>query len=447
MIRKWNSLLLLIVVTLLLCGCSMYSVTDLYCLPMRSDEYTNLQTVIGKAMVGLYYSAPLTGDNQQTVQAVDLDGDGESEYILFAKGSSDKALQILVFAGDGEKYELIDTIESAGSDFDQVEYIRMDGRPGYEIVVGRQVSEQMLRSVSVYSLVDGKMEQLISEDYSEFVCSDLDDNDRSEILILRPGESTAGTALLYSMQGYSEVQCMSAPMAEPAENILRLVTGKLSDGVKAIYVASAGTDGQGICTDVYALVDGVLVNVAYSEETGSQSRRERDVYTDDIDGDGVQEIPQLLTINTAQANAASEQYLIRWFALDSGGNQVDKLYTFHNYTGGWYLEVDAALVPEISVTQKGSSYEFHLGTQEPQKLLTVYVLTGQKREEQSVIENRFVLLRGENIIFAANLEAVSATYSMTKESLIQSFHLIQEDWRTGETWKRERYEKGIDSGR
>ena len=63
----------------------------------------------------------------------------------------------------------------------------------------------------------------------------------------------------------------------------------------------------------------------------------------------------------------------------------------------------------------------------------ISTMSGQKREEQAIRDNRFVLYRTDTTVYAANLEVASAAYGMSKESLIQSFHLILQDWKTGET--------------
>ena len=39
---------------------------------------------------GCSYSAPVSGSNQQSVQLVDLDGDGEEEAIVFARTAGEK---------------------------------------------------------------------------------------------------------------------------------------------------------------------------------------------------------------------------------------------------------------------------------------------------------------------------------------------------------------------
>lgn len=436
--KKWNMVLLVILAVLLLSGCSIGAVTDLYCLPMRSEEFNNLQSVMNSAMVGLEYSAPLRGDNRQTVQQADLNGDGEAEYLVFAKGTADKPLQILVFSGDGAEYTLMDVIECAGSAFDRVEYVRVDYKPGYELVVGCQVSDQVVRSASVYAMNGEQMEQLLTTSYSEILSTDLDRNGRKELMVLRPGTDTNGVAVLYSMEGSSMVRSQEVTMSEPVDNIMRLMQGNLQDGGPAVYVASAVTGSNGILTDVFTLIDGQLSNVSLSLESGTsvQTLRNYYVYADDVDDDGVLELPSLITMDTiGNTTPATEQYIIRWYSLNSDGTEETKKHTYHNFVGGWYLDLSGQYIERMTVQQKGSSYEFSLWNEdrtEAVKLMTVYVLTGQKREEQALAENRFVLLRGESTIYAASLEVSSAEYSMTKESLIASFHLIFEDWITGE---------------
>lgn len=439
MLRKFYTVLLLLLSSVVLGGCNMRTVHELYCLPMRSEEYTNLQSVMSKAMSGYEYSAPLNGENQQTVQSADLNGDGQPEYILFAKGTSEKPMKIFVFSGDGETYTLVDTIESTGSAFDQVEYIQMDEVPGYELVVGRQVSDQVVRSVSVYSMGQGQMEQLISANYTEFICCDMDANGKSELFVLGPGDGAKGVATLYrTVNGILE-RSQEVNMSESSDNIKRIMVSKLNDGKPAVYVASAVTGSDGIITDVYAIVDGQLTNVSFSNESGTsvQTLRNYYVYADDIDNDGVLELPSLITTkSTAENTDATSQYVIRWYAMTADGAEVDKMYTYHNYAGRWYIQLDGSIAERISVTHKGSSYEFSLWNEdftEATALMTVYALTGQKREEQAVADNRFVLYRSESTIYAANLGVASADLGMTKESLIGSFYLILEDWKTGET--------------
>ena len=437
--RKFHILWLLIAV-MLLTGCSMRTLDELYCVPKRSEEQNNLQRAIDQNMDGLVYCAPLTGENLQTVQMADLDGDGVEEYLLFAKGTEEKPLQILIFRLQDEEYLLSDTIQSTGSAFDLVEYARIDDKPGYELIVGRQVSEQLTRSVTVYRFTGGKADPLMSANYTKYLPIDMNADGRSEVMVLHPGESDEanGLAELFTYQGGEMVRSNQVSMSETTDRLKRIVVGKLHGGAPAVYVASAYGENA-IITDVFALVQGQFTNVSFSNESGTsvQTLRNYYVYADDIDEDGVVELPNLITMfSPGDINIAEQQYLIRWYAMTGAGTEVDKGYTYHNFQGGWYLDLQNQWAPRVAVLQKGSAYEFYLWDEafvDAQKLLTVYALTGKDRDEQAVQDNRFVLFKGDTTVYAASLEVPSASCGITQDTLIESFHLIHQDWKTGET--------------
>jgi len=114
-VKKRISLLVIAVLTaLLMAGCAP-TINEMYRVPKRSKEYSSLQSAIDMAMVGLDYCAPVAGENRQSVQIADLDGDGIDEYIVFAKGSHEKPMQILIFAEtEKDRIQIVDVIESNG---------------------------------------------------------------------------------------------------------------------------------------------------------------------------------------------------------------------------------------------------------------------------------------------------------------------------------------------
>ena len=437
--KRIRLLALLLAVILLLTGCGFRTVNEFYSLPKRSEGYTNLQSEMQSAMDGWEYAAPLSGENQQTMQIADLDGDGNSEYLLFAKSSSaDKPLRIYIFSGDGEEYWLQDTIDCIGSSFDQVAYVKINPGKGVQLVVGHQVSDQVLKSMSVYQMVDGQMERILTTNYSRFLSCDLDQNGLSEIFVIHPDTESAAkcVAELYSSQNGMIQRSQEVSLSAAADSIKRIVLGKLNDGPAAVYVAS-GLDGNAIITDACALIDGQLTNVSLSAESGTsvQTIRNYYVYADDIDADGALELPSLVSLASAdQTDTGETQYVIRWYALNSDGTTVDKVYTYHNFVGRWYLQLDGAIAHQLTVTQRGNSYEFGIwdeDLQQSQKLMTLHVLTGQRREEQAVEDNRFAVYRNESTVYAVKLEVASAAYGMTQENLINSFHLIVDNWNAG----------------
>ena len=282
------------------------------------------------------------------------------------------------------------------------------------------------------------MEQIVTASYTKFVCADIDQDTRSELMILRSDPAGNGVAELFGVENGVVERSQEVNMSEPADAIKRIMVGKLNDGIHAVYVASS-INNKAIITDVFAMVSGVFTNVSFSNESGTsvQTLRNYYVYADDIDEDGVLELPDLITLRAPEDQSSPEsQYLIRWYAMTSTGAEVDKLYTYHNFVGGWYLQLNGNLVNKIYVSQQGNAYVFGVWNDDGesvQRLMTVFALTGQKREEQATIDNRFVLKRTESTVYAANLDVASATYGITKEELLKSFHLILQDWNTGET--------------
>lgn len=440
MVRVIKLLLLTLLAVTVFAGCSPKTIDQLYCLPKKSEEYTNLQSVIYGAMASMEYCAPTTGEHQQNVQCADLDGDGVGEYLVFARGTGEKPLRIFIFTGTGQEFSLLDTIELNGTSFDQVEYIPMDHERGLEIVVGCKLSDQVIRAVSAYTLRSGQLEQLFSVNYTKFLSTDLNKNGLSELMVLRPGDDgpAYGAAELFSAENGTVERSKEVAMSEPASHIKRIAKGGLTDGYNAVFVASS-TGSDTIITDVYALVDGELTNVSLANSTGTnvQTLRNYYIYADDIDSDGILELPGLIEMKLPEATAAAEnQHLIRWFSMASDGTETDRLCTYHNFIGGWYLQLDSTLASRFCVIPKGSSYEFAIWDEDftqTQTLVTIYVLTGQKREEQALTDNRFVLHRTDSTVYAAKLEVASAAYGMSRDGMISSFHMILRDWNTGET--------------
>lgn len=437
---KKLKILSLLLAVVLLSGCSMRTVDQLYCLPKRSEEYNDLQSAIDRYMGQMSYCAPLSGENPQSVQMADLDGDGVGEYLLFAKGAAERPLQILIFRLEAEGYVLSDTIESTGSAFDIVEYARVDDQPGVELVVGVQVSDQVARSVSVYRFFDGKAQQMLSTNYTRFLTWDMDTDGRSDLMVLRPGESdeAAGVAELYSYRDGRMERSNEVNLSGTVDKMKRVVAGRLQDQKPAVYVAST-VDESAIITDVFALVDEVLTNVSFSLTSGTsiQTQRNYYIYADDIDRDGIMELPTLMTmISPSNAPLPERQYLIRWSAMTSSGQMQEKAYSFHNFQEGWYLDLDSQWAQRIAVLQRGDAFEFFLWDEDyhqAQKLLTVYAFSGPDREALSVLDNRAVLYESEETIYSVYLEVASASYGLTQDKLIRSFHLIHSEWKSGET--------------
>lgn len=416
-------------------GCALRTVEEMYSLPKRSDKYKKLQSAIDQAMDGLEYAAPTSGDNRQILQNADLDGDGVDEYIIFAKSDSEKPLRMLVFRQEPDgTCILAEDIAFRGHAFVQVEYVEVDELPGCEIVFGRQLSDQLMGTVNIYSFGGGAVRQLLSSTYTRFLTCDLNTDGRRELLVLRPGESDmeTGVAVLYSFKDDVVERSAEAPMSARAQDIKKITPSHLYGGDSAVYVSSAGR-GDAVVTDVFALREERLVNVSYSFDQGNSVAPLRNyaVYASDLDSDGVLELPKLMSMKPIyQGGAGEDQYLLRWYSMDLYGNEVDKLCTFHNFSSGWYLRLGNTWAQYLTMDRRGAEYTFYMWDEAYENLTVLFTISeysGNDREYQATQNNRFVLAREEDVTYSARLETGSVLYGFTEDYLSSNFRLYQQN--------------------
>lgn len=425
-----------VLLILLLSGCAARTIDEMYAIPRRSERNSNLRSAIENSMADRVYAAPISGPNQESVQTADLDGDGKEEYLIFTKSTQGDQLQVLVFNQSADdNYTLWETIDCRGASFEQVQYATIDDSPGCELIIGTQLSEKVTRTVSIFSFASGQAEKIKSMVYVRFLVCDLDADGRSELMVIQNGDSGFSNAAvrLYAYSDGNVVGSAEARLSVPPEYIRRLTVNRLASGDPAVYVASAFIDNT-VVTDILALRAGTFTNVSHLGDLEITMRPVRNsmVYAEDLDGDGVLELPSFaaMTYNT------TEQNLIRWFAVDIEGNAINKLYTFHNFDDGWYVSLDENWIDRIAAEKNGSTYTFYMwnnsyGSAVP--VFTIFALTGKDRDSQAAVQNRFALHRGEEVVYAAKLESGSAIYGVTENYIRSNFHLIRQGWNAKES--------------
>ena len=425
----------LVLLASLLTGCGFRTVDQMYCIPRRTEEYTILQNTIEQAMDGLEFASPSYGDNQQMVQSADLDGDGKQEYLVFARGNSEKPLKILIFhETDNGKYVLLEMLQMNGSAFEAVEYADMDGRPGKELVIGRRLSNQVMRIVAVYSFADGQSDQLINTIYTKFLTTDLNEDGIQELVVIREGDTdvSAGSSVIYTLQGENMERSREVRLSQRVEQIKRVKVSRLQSGEPAVYVSSTINDSA-IVTDVLMMKNGEFINLNSTGRLAYSVKALRNyyLYMSDIDEDGIMELPSLLDMRSVhpELESTEPQQLVYWYAIDSEGRQTEKLYTFHNVEGGWYLRlnIDANQADRMSVERDGQKLNFYIwdeGFEDARLLFSIRTLTGKDRIQEASKDNQIVLYQTDSVIYTTRLETGGLASGITQEYLADSFRLM-----------------------
>ena len=413
------------------CGFSDASVEELFTLPRMAEEYTGLTKELDDLIAqGYEYASPTGGRNIQSVQMVDLDGDGQQEALAFFRMSSDeKPLKIFVFRLENEAYTLFCTIESSGSAIDSVYYQDLNGDGRRELIVGWRISAEV-QTVAVYT-VEREPVVLMSSGYNRFTMQDLNSDGMPSLLVLRTDGNSQSVAEFYGWQdeqmGVAYRCVLSSSMA--SLNRGSMVSGRVDADTPALFIT--GVDEQGMAvTDILVFRSELgLVNLALTGSTTGVSNAVfayRQLPPQDIDGDGSIEIPN------PDASWPGEQTdgLVRWMRCGGEGELSVEAETYHSLSCGWYLNIPESWWDwNVEAVTGSISNENQLNLNiNGDPVLGIYTITGENRENRGRLGKRIVLRRQTATVYAGELYDAGAYYGMDEDLLRRSFSLIVGTW-------------------
>ena len=285
--RKFARALALAALCLLLGGCAMNVSTDkLYALPSLPAEYASLEAEINALLSdGAEHAAPISGSNLQSVQMVDLDGDGVEEAVaFFRKATDERPVKIYFFRSNGDSYEQMALIEGTASSIYSITYYDLDGDGRREILVGFKSGTE-LQVLAVYTLRGSEPLNLLTTAYLRYAVSDLDGDGRQELTVLYSGEENRCMADCYTWDD-RELSCISTlELSFSASELSRVAAGALSDEQQALYVTGVA-DNSVAAYDILTVKNGVLRNVTQNTASSAVDGGFRflSLYPTDIDG-------------------------------------------------------------------------------------------------------------------------------------------------------------------
>ena len=444
--RKILIVLAYLALALGLCGCSLEtSAENLFTLPQVPVEYTGLANTLNTYLESGYeYITPSSGNNIQSLQMIDMDGDGEKEAVAFFRHTADdNPLKILFFREENGTFSLYSTIESGGSSIDSVSFRDFNGDGRLEVVVGWRVSMD-LQALAVYSLEPDGARELMRTNYVKYAVADLNKDGKRELTVLRANQDGEGVADCYvSKNGALTLRSsvlVSMTMAELSQQG-KVTVGTLRSSDPALFITGVA-DGVRAITDVLALRGGELTNLVLSAITGVSGEVSRfcSVYPMDINGDGVTEVPRTVTLQGEDADHAVSQR-VDWISYDASGTASRVLSTYHDVADGWYLQLPEGWPERVWVGRSASPDEigitFYTDSSREESyvpVLRITALSGSERERLAVRTGRFILGRNDGVIYVGELLKGNQDwkYNVTEDEVRASFSLIGTEWSAGD---------------
>lgn len=426
-VLRFFLLLSLFFAVLTLSGCAGPSDQTLYRLPKLPAEYESLETRIDALLSGgAEYAAPTSGSNLQSVQMVDLDGDGVDEAVAILRRQSDeRPMKIYIFRADGDNYEQHCLIEGTSNSVYSINYVDLNGDGWREILAGIR-GDLDVQNLAVYSVASAKPQQLLVTGYTRYAARDLNGDGAQELIVLHSDEENYAVADEYVWDGAELAPRSSLRLPTTVTELSRLTAGTLSGGENALFVTSVAEENTAV-TAILTAADGQLQSVA------GKTCRFLELYPGDVNNDGVTEVPEPVAFPQTDPEGAV-YYRILWQQFDSKGNSSTVRSTYQDPQGGWTLVLPESWDEGVSVERSsgpdGSSVTFFC-EETGGAFLTIYALTGANRTLMANRSGRVLLSRQAEVTYAAELIDGGAG-RIDEQGLRDRFGLLAAEWTTGE---------------
>ena len=434
--KPLRALTALALILALLAGCSGLSYENLYTLPRASEEYYGLQEALtGILESGFNYAAPASGARQEPVQLIDLDGDGTDEAVAFFRATDTGTVTIYILSQSGDEFSPSAVIEGAGTGVASVRYADLDGTGMLELIISYQVSESVAQALQVYRYTGQEAASVITTGCSHYELWDLSGDGLQELICLSGGGADAGAMVeCYGCQD-GELQRLGEQYLHVSYDSLRQIRQGRITGASAIVFSGVSAEGL-LLTDVLTVDGGSLVTVSPRQEILSSAPiHSYYVYPDDLDGDGLLEIPETRQLD-AYDEGSGAQWVIDWYSLSASGSCRKVTTTYQNFGENWYLEIPAVWEDTLIIKAGDESTTvstvtlYHSREDEPlQEILTIFTLRGSDRQQYAADRGLTILVNDNEMILAVSLPDAEPWDGSTDLSQISElFHYTRSGW-------------------
>lgn len=419
-------------------GCTFSSSIDsLLRAPMMNDEqegiYSALTYYTGDNITLIY---PKSGEYRSAYLMYDLDSDGTDEAIVFyevsrtigSDNSSMVRVNIIDRNDDGEWHSVYDHA-GAGTTIERVLFTDFGESGKVRMVIGYGYLTPTEKTMRVYSYSDGVLNMEYSTPYYKTLIADLDRDGRDNIIVVNcNNENHQASAALISDRGNGITCTASVLLNAYTVDLPNIVFGSIGGDIPAIFID--GLLGSGyLATEVVYCVDGALRNPANisGAEITSATTRASGLYSMDIDGDGVVEIPSTEPFPGYQ-NSASVQNITNWNVFEN--YDIIRKYSSLTAAGDGYCFIlpvrweGLVTIKNDNTTGEKVFYKFNTNLNES-RLELMRIITVDIAEEGAYFEKGyFTAASDERSCFMVRLGDTDDNLLLTSAEVINNFYLL-----------------------
>lgn len=322
----------LAVCCLLLSACSSFqpNLTDLMQSPKLTEEQAEIYEALTNAAdvsdVQLKY--PKSGDYRSAFVMFDLDADGEDEALVFYNMPSwGGNVRIMVLDHQQDEWVSVYDAVGEGTDVTEVDFQVLTASGRHCVLIGWEQGTSENTSISVYDYTGGQLRVLYESEYSQMLIEDLDQDGTKEILlgIFKASSKTGAIRLINDTEDGLQ-SASRVVMDSTITGFLGIEIGRLAQNQIAVFV-DAYTSSTQIVTELMVYTDDGKLR-SLSSHYGGLDRpllREVPVRCEDINGDGILEIPvSLVEYSEEEREEDNRKNLLQYLYL-SNPEELERL--------------------------------------------------------------------------------------------------------------------------
>ncbi|MBO5103455.1 MAG: hypothetical protein J6B74_00110, partial [Ruminococcus sp.] len=165
-------------------------------LSVEQEQIYNALTDAAGTSISLKY--PKSGKYLSAFIIEDIDGDGGNEAVVFYEKTSiaveENTLRINILDSSDGKWRSVCDTPAKGAEIEKVMISKLGSNDRMNLIIGSSLINRSEKNVSIYSYVDGSIEETFSESYSFIDVTDLDQDNENEFLLLS-GSSSGSLAV------------------------------------------------------------------------------------------------------------------------------------------------------------------------------------------------------------------------------------------------------------
>ncbi len=393
---------------LLLTGCSLGGSADTLLSPPKlseeqSDVYDALIRSVGKE-IRLQY--PRSGDYRSAFVFANIDSEPDSEAIVFYEKAGEAEgggnVRVNIIDRRAGKWTSVYDHAGAGTEIDRVLFSELGGSGRQSVIIG-YIMLSGEKSVQVYSYADGMLKSEYSDTYSTMFISDLERDDKNELILIRP-ENQVRKASVSSVSADAESGAISetgmVALDETASEFVNIAAGYVGAETPAIFID--GLTGGQLTTEIIYSVDGQLRNPLYLGESGliEQTKRPAGYPCSDVDMDGVIEIPTMsLFPGYSEDMTDTKLYSTDWNIFDN--YTITKKYSSFYDAGEGYCFIlpsrwdGVVTVKRDAATGEAVFYKFRIDLlNSDTELMRIAVVS--EEEADALLDDGYIVIKKNN---------------------------------------------------